>query len=283
MKPLSLAVALVAAASSFPALAQVDPGLLGAVGESCRARPDCRPGLACVGNVCRPEDREGLACGATSECGSVELRCLAQVCRRVTSGSPVAAAAPLAPPPPPPPAAAWPGDGAGPATVVSSPDPFEPEEDILSGTHWYVGGAPGFGVVGLSIPGYGTGGGLTAPLALRAGVWLGRLDLALDFSPATNLFIGSGVMPNIQLNVGVGYLAPFSRSTADFAMGWVVRGAIGFAALGIDAFQLRVQLLGIGVRSGHLGFEIGLPVSVYFGPIATAYSVPLTASFSYVF
>jgi hypothetical protein len=56
-----------------------DESQLGAPGESCRARADCKSGLQCIEGACR-DPHEGQACGATPDCGGV-LRCVDHVCR----------------------------------------------------------------------------------------------------------------------------------------------------------------------------------------------------------
>jgi len=58
-----------------PAPAEADRGNRG---ESCRARSDCKTGLACVQNVCRYAN-EGQTCGARAECGA-PLACIHRVC-----------------------------------------------------------------------------------------------------------------------------------------------------------------------------------------------------------
>ncbi len=87
-------------------LTQTPDSLLGDVGESCRARSDCRSGLKCIASQCAapavvvPQTKEGQACEATSDCSSDgSLRCVAKVCK-VRGGSSSNAA--FSPPPPPP-------------------------------------------------------------------------------------------------------------------------------------------------------------------------------------
>ena len=50
----------------------------GARGESCRARPDCQTGLACIASACRLPN-EGKTCGARSDCGA-PLACIDRTC-----------------------------------------------------------------------------------------------------------------------------------------------------------------------------------------------------------
>jgi hypothetical protein len=66
-------------------LSQTPDSALGDVGESCRARSDCRSGLRCVNAQCAApvaQTKEGQACEATSDCSADgSLRCVARVCR----------------------------------------------------------------------------------------------------------------------------------------------------------------------------------------------------------
>lgn len=87
-------------------LSQTPDSLLGDVGESCRARADCRTGLKCINSQCTapavvvPQTKEGQACEATADCSSDgSLRCVAKVCK-VRGGS--SSNATFSPPPPPP-------------------------------------------------------------------------------------------------------------------------------------------------------------------------------------
>lgn len=83
-------------------LSQTPDSSLGDVGESCRARADCRAGLKCVNAVCAAPQlasKEGQACEATSDCSSDgSLRCVAKVCKPRGAAS----SASFSPPPPPP-------------------------------------------------------------------------------------------------------------------------------------------------------------------------------------
>ncbi len=87
-------------------LTQTPDSLLGEVGESCRARTDCRTGLKCINSQCAapsataPQTKEGQGCETTADCSSDgALRCISKVCK-VRGGSPSNAT--FSPPPPPP-------------------------------------------------------------------------------------------------------------------------------------------------------------------------------------
>jgi len=92
-------------------LSQTPDSLLGEVGESCRARADCRSGLKCINSQCAgpvaPQTKEGQACEATSDCSSDgSLRCISKLCSkpRGSMAPSSATTASFSPPPPPPPA-----------------------------------------------------------------------------------------------------------------------------------------------------------------------------------
>jgi hypothetical protein len=95
-------------------LSQTPDSALGDVGESCRARSDCRSGLRCVNAQCAApvaQTKEGQACEATSDCSADgSLRCVSKVCRvrgavsmtapDTSSGSSTARLMEAPPPPP---------------------------------------------------------------------------------------------------------------------------------------------------------------------------------------
>jgi hypothetical protein len=86
-------------------LSQTPDALLGAVGESCRARVDCRSGLKCINSQCiasaAVKTKEGQVCEATSECSSDgSLRCISLRCSKPRSAA--TATTGFSPPPPPP-------------------------------------------------------------------------------------------------------------------------------------------------------------------------------------
>lgn len=90
-------------------LSQTPDSLLGDVGESCRARADCRSGLKCINSQCSapaaPQTKEGQACEATSDCSSDgSLRCISKLCSKPRSAMAPSSTttASFTPPPPPP-------------------------------------------------------------------------------------------------------------------------------------------------------------------------------------
>jgi hypothetical protein len=100
---LAAAFAIVGALSP-PAVAQDAPSTrpvaqtskpLGEMGDSCRVRADCGPGLRCIANACRNR-LEGTLCTSDPECGR-GLLCLGGKCGTPSMGVAVQS---LAPPPP---------------------------------------------------------------------------------------------------------------------------------------------------------------------------------------
>jgi len=126
-------------------LSQTPDPLLGDVGESCRARADCRSGLKCINSQCTapaPQGKEGQACEATPDCSSDgALRCIAQICSkpRGASGQSTSGAS-LTPPPPPPSAPSAsassarltqePAPGPRAATLVAQEPPLIPNREV---------------------------------------------------------------------------------------------------------------------------------------------------------
>jgi hypothetical protein len=309
---------------SLPSLAQDD---LGGPGESCRARSDCRRGLACRSSVCVTTDREGAACGATRECGGGGLRCIQQVCTRSAAtlavrSAPVsaereapsrasidvptfaaAAPAPSAPlpaapapayPPAPPASPPPPPAFAQPPAPVAQPE-VQPEaepENSLDGNHGYVGGSVGIGVVGFqaefqSYYSYESTGlliGPAVPLAVSGGVWLHRVDLHLEVSPATDLWmVGGLVLPNVQLSFSVGYFAPFYQR-GSFAVGWPLRLGAGLSLNWVTGLRASASLIGVAFRFGKVHLEVNVPTAnLYLGGGRTAFSMPVNVSFNFLF
>lgn len=122
-------------------LSQTPDASLGDVGESCRARADCRAGLKCVNAICTAPapavvTKEGQACEATADCSADgSLRCIARVCK--ARGGAVAPGAALSPPPDAyvPPSARLteaPPAPARSATLVSQAPPSLPSRGGLS-------------------------------------------------------------------------------------------------------------------------------------------------------
>jgi hypothetical protein len=252
---------------------------LGAAGESCRARSDCRTGLRCIANVCRDE-REGQTCGATSECGP-ELRCIANVCQ-----SPLAASRP----------GAYPQSAWGPGAQVDRGDGSEEWFRFsLEGVHGFLGLSVMGGPVGLTVQGGGSPGGLNVASAflfgLRGGVLIGHHELAFEISPMTFIHYDRAGGPTLQLNASYAYLAALYTAET-FDVYWPLRVGIGMMAINtagsLAFFQMRADLIGVAFRVGHLVIDLHLPsfrydVSGQGGATAHYFYWLFGASVSYAF
>jgi hypothetical protein len=233
---------MVVASSSF---AQDAPQNLGAAGESCRARSDCKGGLRCVNQVCTDE-HEGQTCAATSDCG--ELRCIQNKCT-----TPAAAA------------------HASTATASSSGDAsmdawmkFNPFDGNL---HPYAGitGAGGFGTAGVTgntlfTGGFNTFDG-TAMFALEGGLYSGQHQASFEVAPVTYVWDAKAAPgPVFEMTANYAYFIPL----ADHIY-WPVRFGIGMMAgpnsnaLGLAFFEVRADLIGAAFQFGHVVVDLHLP------------------------
>jgi hypothetical protein len=264
-------VALVAAATLVPAMAHAQAGhRLGEAGESCRARSDCAEGLMCIANTCR-DTREGASCGATSECGSH------LVCRQNQCVAPAAASTPLTS------ARVYASAAPSPvAPVVSSelaPAWNHPFEE--GSTHFFAGFSLAPGYTGKSVYGYDSG-STAFMFNLRAGVLIGRNEIAFELAPGTfilkdNLGEAKGVATALSY-------AHFIRVAHNLY--WPLRVKVGYAgAIDLkDTFSVGGSLLGLAYTWKHVLFEVA-PTSRYvtdFGSLKT-YDVLVNLSASYVF
>lgn len=202
---------------------------LGGVGESCRARADCEQGLRCIANVCR-DPLEGTACGASAECGP-HLRCYQQVCQ-----SSLGAYAPLG------------GMGA-------SERPEEPvdERTSIDGVHGFIGASV---MVGPALTPYLQG---VFHFALRAGLYVGNHELAIEVSPFTSVYHFD--LPVFQLNVSYGYLIPMVRGT-NAALYWPLRLGVGFITGNTNGnvyVEARGDVLGLALQVGQVMIDFHLP------------------------
>jgi hypothetical protein len=153
--------------------------------------------------------------------------------------------------PPPPPRVIWP-----------KPDPApEPVPRVLEGVRGYVGVSAGFGLALFQ--------GFSAPLAVRAGAWLGKLDLGLEVAPLSDLVLvatSSGRVATVfQVSAGVGYFLPLNER-GDFALGWPFRFTLGLYAYDGLGARLSVTLVGLGFRIGKFYLELTVPATVYVAP-----------------
>lgn len=193
----------------------------GVRGESCRARADCQEGLKCVGNTCVDgSDRRG----ASHDQGWTDE----------TLGE-------------------WLG--------------FK-----LEGVHPFVGGQWLGGPAWLLAT---TGRGSTNDrnvqgsflFSLRGGLHIDRHELALELSPFTYIPYNTAsiVFAGATLRVAgtYGYLIPLYEA-ASASVYWPLRIGVGMLAganntQGLVYFEGRTDLVGLGVRVGHLFFDVMAP------------------------
>jgi hypothetical protein len=232
-------------------LAQDQTQNLGAAGESCRARSDCKAGLRCVNQVC-VDEHEGQQCGATSECGG-ELRCIENKCTSAAhaSSSP---------------------SSSGASASTDDWMKFNPTDGNM---HPYVGItiAGGFMTAGISGNTVFTGGFNTFRggflLALNGGVYLGNHQLSFEIAPVTYWpTLASPPGPSFEMSANYAYMIPLTES-GDLRVFWPIRFGIGMAAgpdlnlLGLAWFQARLDLIGAAFQIGHVVIDLHLPTFRY--------------------
>lgn len=238
---------------------------LGGPGESCRARPDCKPGLKCLENKC-VDEHEGLSCGSTPECGT-ELKCIDNVC--VNPAIPRKRPPPRHDDEPSPPPTLSPEDE---QAKKQSEAAWKAWHDFaLSGVHAFVGLTVGVGAVngGYSGPrgsAWGTGADGAFDFAVRVGVFINRHELALQVSPFTYLWdlsdLGGLTGAAVKISGTYGYYLPLTQN--GLHVYYPLRGGIGFFMGGVNTadnvlFELRADLVGLGLRVGHIMLDLHAP------------------------
>lgn len=241
-------------------LAQTPDSLLGDVGESCRARADCRTGLKCINAVCTapaPVTKEGQGCEATSECSSDgSLRCIAKVCSKPRSAVTPAPPFTTAPPPPPPaPMAATP-----PAPVRDSGPPPVPvrssasmdnavvtetvaEPTAFSGTKFFIGLDAMAGVL-TALPTLGP--------SVKFGWFFNKTQLSFELGAAAS------AITFITARASLGFCVPFIERD-DFAFFWSPKAGLSTMAGAFVTTGLHADLVSFGIRTGHWLFDVQLP------------------------
>jgi hypothetical protein len=229
-------------APTGPAAPAASPGdaNLGGPGESCRARSDCRTGLKCVQSTC-VDEREGTTCGATADCGG-ELKCVDKKCV-----SPVAKSR-----------GGGGGGGDGGGDGGSEWLAFK-----LEGVHPFVGltwlGGP---VLGLTSGGFSTSRSSSGFLfGLRGGVFIDKIELAVELSPMTYFYYSPTPGPAFQFNGTVGYHIPLYEGP-QVQVYWPLRGGVGMFTGNTGSnvlFQARADLVGVMIKVGHLTIDLNLP------------------------
>ena len=219
--------------------------ILGGAGESCRATSDCKLGLKCIQQTC-VDPKEGTSCGASSDCGG-DLKCKNNKC---VSGVGSAATATTT---------------QSNATDTAPSGPSQWMQFELQGTHPFVGLA---WMGGPATAGTVSTGGRWDPsiegsfvFAVRGGVYLNRIELAIELSPMTYAYYHPITGPAFQVNGTAGYSIPLTRS-GGIELAWPLRLGVGtfFGNVGSHAyFQVRTDLVGLTLRVGHLLIDFYMP------------------------
>jgi hypothetical protein len=217
----------------------------GGPGESCRARTDCEQGLKCVAQVCRDE-MEGASCRARADCGG-RLACVSGECvvpgqaPKGTGGGGGAAGRE--------------GGGAGASSGGGTDGLLESE---LEGIRPHIGLIFGGGPSHTDETRFPTVGSLL--FALKGGVLIDRLEVGLEFSPATFVLSFDPDFPSVQLNGYGGYHIPIYE-----AFSWPLRLGVGFTTptfrgeAGDTVFEARADLVGLSVFIDPMLLDIYLP------------------------
>jgi hypothetical protein len=209
---------------------------------------------------------EGESCQARSDCAE-GLRCLGNVCTASTD----AAAGPE------------PGPPAEPAPAEQTATAGGWSDFALGGAHGFVGLALGPALTGDWFYGGSPTWHPGMLLALRGGILLDRIELALEFAPVS-LWWSFERDPVLSFNVTIGGLVELTDH-----LYWPFR--FGLGVTGVNAphdetyMQARLDLAGIVYQYGHLLFELDL-ISVRFSSEFRDFglwAVPFVLAASYVF
>jgi hypothetical protein len=237
---ISLFFAMVAIAINVSARAQQTTPL-GSPGESCRARTDCQAGLKCMNQVCT-DQHEGESCGASADCGG-QLKCIDNKC---TSGI------------------ASHGGGGG---DMSQWLDFKLTDGNV---HPFVGLtiAGGFDTVGVTNAGLLSGGFNTFDgaflFALNGGVFIGNHQLMFEVAPVTYVYDGKASGPVFEMTASYAYFIPVVDSGSVHVY-WPLRFGVGMMAgpninlFGLAFFEMRADLVGIALQTGHLLIDVHFP------------------------
>ena len=116
---------------------------------------------------------------------------------------------------------------------------------------------------------WGKGIDSAALFALRGGVLLGRVELALEIAPFTQIWDAQRERgPAFEANATVGARIPFAR-VADIALTWPIRVGFGILAggdnTGDDVFaEARLDPIGVSFQTGPLVVDFLAPSIRYF-------------------
>ena len=161
--------------------------------------------------------------------------------------------------------AQYPAQAYAPASTASTAGTGS--DSTLSGTHLFVGalflGGPTSWTASASYDGYPFPSNTTngsSLLGLRGGVYLDKLELALELSPKTFWWAGGSQPGSFQMNVTAGYLFPLAE-TSGFSVYWPLRGGVGFVVddQSHGAFALRGNLIGVALKFGPIVVDAYVP------------------------
>jgi hypothetical protein len=216
---------------------------LGGIGESCRARSDCRSGLKCIAQACTDE-REGAQCFTNGDCGG-ELACVQNYCTRRASPMswhPTASTAPQA-------------------------EQVEPKPSFaLEGVHPFFGVTTAGGPTSLGVA--NDQNFVLDPtvqgsfiFALRGGVMFGRNELGVEVSPGTYAYYSNTGGGAFQFNVTYAHYLPIHEGRS-VSVYWPLRAGVGMFTGHTDDmafFQARADLFGVALRFGHVMVDMHVP------------------------
>ena len=191
----------------------------GGAGESCQARSDCQDGLKCVNQVCQ-SDAGGNSGGGNSGGGN--------------SGGGNSGGGNSG------------GGNSGGRSSSGGGGGGDLLEDELEGMRPHIGAIFGGGPTHSDRSDGEAVGSLL--FAIKGGLFIDRLELRLEFAPATFVLNFNPDLPSVSLNGNVGYHIPLYKSIS-----WPLRVGIGFVTPTFDGqagdteLALRADLIGVSV------------------------------------
>ncbi len=228
---------------------KADASMTSGPGESCRARSDCAEGLKCVEQVCRDE-LEGANCNSRGDCGGRGLSCVDSKCVAPASQGAGSESG-----------GSGESGGKGRRGGDGGRDGGDDDGGGDSGGNGGGGDLLEGELEGLRAHmGIIFGGGPTHDddasgeaigsllFALKGGVFIDRIELGLEFAPATFVLSFDPDLPSVHLNAYGGYHIPVYKSIS-----WPLRAGIGFTTptfrgdAGQTVLAVRADLIGVSV------------------------------------
>jgi hypothetical protein len=206
--------------------AEAKPGAVGSsAGESCRARSDCAEGLKCIEQVCRDPNNPSAGGSASGSAGGGS--------GNAGSGGDSSSGSSSG------------GESAGGGSSGGGGDLLDGE---LEGLRAHMGIIFGGGPSHLDDPADIVQGSLL--FSLKGGILIDRIELGLEFAPATYVINFDPDLPSVHLIGYGGYHIPVFKSIS-----WPLRLGIGLTqptfrgeTRGLDALlALRADLIGVSV------------------------------------